>query len=151
MANTAIVFNVAKGSVAEYARLPVGGSKLTWVLLVSAGLEADATLIDYATLSTLLAASNDEATFTGYSEQDATSIVATPDYTNDWVDLTCANPSWSPTSAQALGKIILCYDPAGTHVAANMIPLFGDAFVLTTPTNGTITYTVTSPGFYRAS
>lgn len=124
------------------------------MLLKSAGLVSDATLLDYASLSTLLAGASDEATFTGYARLTHTgSLVVTVDNTNDRTDVDdSSDPSWSPTSAEALGKIVACYDPDTTGgTDADLIPIFADDFVLTTPTSGTVTYVVASSGFLRAS
>lgn len=147
----AFIFNVAKGRFAHYATLPEANDAFVWVLLKSAGLEADATLKDYDDLAALLAATNDEATFTGYSRVTATGVTVTVDDTNEWVSVTANNPSWNPTSAEALGKILLCYDPDTTGgTDAQIIPVFADDFVMTTPTSGTITYQVNAAGWGRS-
>lgn len=147
----AFIFNVAKGRFVHYATLPEANDAFVWVLLQSAGLEADATLRDYDDLAALLAATNDEATFTGYSRVTATGVTVTVDDTNEWVSVDAADPSWSPTSAQALGKILLCYDPDTTGgTDAQIVPVFADDFVMTTPTSGTITYQVNAAGWARA-
>lgn len=145
------IFNVAKGRIARYADLPGGSDELVAVLLQS-GQEADATLEDYDDLAALLVpAANSEATFTGYSQQTLTTVNVTVDDGADQVTVDCDDPSWSPTTAQDLGKIIFCYDPDGTNTAANMIPLFHDDFAVTTPTSGTVTYQVASGGFVTSS
>ena len=46
-------------------------------ILKLAGVESDATLKDYALLSTLLAAANDECDFTGYSRKTLASVTST--------------------------------------------------------------------------
>lgn len=150
----AFVFNVGKGRFARYCDLPATSDAIIWVVLQSSGLEADAVLQDYASLSTLLAAANDEATFTGYARiAHTTSIVVTTDNTNNRVDVDdTTDPVWSPTTAQALGKIVACYDPdTGTGTDADLVPLFADDFALTTPTSGTVTYAINVGGFLRAS
>lgn len=87
------VFNVAKGRVAEFQNRvknnDPANSALVIVILKAAGLETDATLKDYADLSTLLAAANDEATNTGYARKvltDADVSAISVDNTNDRVD-----------------------------------------------------------------
>lgn len=145
----AIVFNVAKGRLARYADLTAAGDELVAVLLSTA--EADATLQDYDTLAALLAGSNTEATFTGYSQQTLANVAVTVDDSGNTVKVDCDDPQWSPTSAQALAKIVFCYDPDGSNTAASMIPLFADDFSATTPTSGTVTYNVATGGFYSAS
>lgn len=148
----AIVPNIAKGKVAQYAALPNANDALIAVLLKSAGLVSDATLLDYASLSALLAGASDEADFAGYARQTLTGVTVTPDNTNDRVDVDANDVSFSPTAAQALGKIVFCYDPdTTTGTDADLIPLFADDFVLTTPTSGTVSYQVAAAGFFRAS
>lgn len=146
----ALVPNIAKGKFAYYAGLPAANDAILWVLLKASGLEADATLRDYATLSAVLAASNDEETATGYSRQTATSVTVTVDNANDRVDVDCADPSFTTTTALAAGKIVAVYDPdTTTGTDADLIPLFYDDFVVAM--TGTVTYQVASSGFARAS
>lgn len=148
----AFVFTEAAGKVARYAMLPEANDALVAVLLQSAGLEPDATLRDYDTLAAILAAANDEATFTGYSRQVLTGVTVTVDDANNRVDVDFADPSWSPTTAQALGKIVVCYDPDTTGgTDADLVPLVADDFVLMTPTSGTVAYEVNVAGAFRAS
>ena len=147
----AVITNVAKGRLARYADLPEANDAFIAVLFSAA--EAEATLQDYDDLGALIAAAgNTEATFTGYSRQTLTGVTVTVNDTTNAVSVDCNDPQWSPTSAQALTKIIICYDAdttAGTD--ANIIPLFVDDFVVTTPTSGTVTYNVANGGFYSAS
>lgn len=145
----AIIFNQAKGRLARYADLPGTNDALIAVLFSTA--QAEATLQDYDTL-TDVKASNSEATFTGYSRQTLTGVTVTVDDTGNAVSVDCDDPQWSPTSAQSLTKILICYDPDTTGgTDADIIPLFADDFVVTTPTSGTVTYNVASGGFYTAS
>lgn len=147
----ALIPNIAKGKFARYADLPAASDLLKWVVFT--GAATDATLRDVATLAAAIALADlDEATFTGYSRQTAVGAAATVDNTNDWmlVDVT-TDPSWSPTSAQAITRIGLFYDPDGTNTAASMVPIFFDDFAMTTPTSGTITYAVASGGFGKAA
>lgn len=150
---TAQIPNIAKGRFARFSQLPEANDALIWIILQSAGLESLATLRDYDDVAAILAASNDEATFTGYARVTATSVVVTIDDTNDRVDVDAADPSWSPTTAQAIGLILLAYDPdttAGTD--STVVPLFmDDAIAMTTPTTGTVTYQVAAAGWGRAS
>lgn len=146
----ALIPNIAKGKWAHYASLPAANDALVWVLL--AGTETDDNVRDADSLAALLATSLDEATFTGYARATATSVAVTVDDANNRTDADAADPSWSPTTAQALTRIGLFYDPdttAGTD--ADLVPLFVDDYVLTTPTSGVIGYTVNAAGFARAS
>ena len=146
----AITFNVSLGKSAYYAGLPAANDSLIAVLLASSGLVSDATLRDYDDLAAILAGASDEATFTGYSRQTLTSVNVTVDDTNNRVDIDCADPTWSPTTSQALGKIVICYKPASDSPDSDIIPIFADDFSVTVAT-GTVTYQVAADGFYRAS
>lgn len=144
------LLNIAKGRFARYADLPDTNDALIWT--VFSGTETDANIRDVATLTALIGTSLDEATFSGYSRQTATSVIVTVDNTNDRTDVDAADPSWSPTSAQAITRIALCWDQDTTGgTDANIVPLFVDDFALTTPTSGTVGYTVAASGFGRAA
>lgn len=146
----ALVPNIAKGKFAYYATLPAANDALIWVVFT--GAETDANLRDAATLTAVIALAVDEATFTGYARQTATAVTVTVDNVNDRVDVDAADPVWSPTSAQAVTRIGLFYDPDTTGgTDADLIPLFIDDFAFTTPTSGTVTYQVAASGFGRAS
>ena len=146
----ALIPNIAKGKFAYYAGLPATNDALVWVLF--SGTETDDNIRDADTLTALIATSLNEATFTGYARVTATSVTVTVDDTNNRVDVDAADPSWSPTSAEALTRIALCYDPDTTGgTDADLIPLFVDDFAITTATSGTLGYTVASGGFARAS
>lgn len=145
-------FNVAKGRSAELARLPGANDALIAVLLQGAGLEADAALKDHDTLAAVLAAANNEATFTGYTRATLANVAVAVNDTTDTQAVDFDDPSWAPTTAETLGKIIVCYDPdttAGTD--ADLVPLWADDYVITTPTSGTISYTVADGGMFAAA
>jgi len=130
------ITNVAKGKIRYYCELPAASDAILVVLLQSSGLESDDALADHADLAALLAASNDEATFTGYARKTITSVTITPDNTNNWVDMILANQTWDPAGGatnNTLGKLLTCYDPdttAGTD--SSVIPLTFHDFVWTT-------------------
>lgn len=146
----ALIPNIAKGKLAYYAGLPAANDALIWV--VFSGTETDDNIRDADHLTALIATSLDEATFTGYSRQTATGVTVTVDDTNNRVDIDAADPVWSPTTAQAITRIGLFYDPdTTTGTDADLIPLFIDDFALTTATSGTLTYVVAASGFARAS
>ncbi len=162
-----VIPNIALGRYEEYCQLakdkPTGfaNAGLVWILLANAGLEADTVLRDYASVSTLLAAANDEATFTLASGTLRKAVVAaditlTVDNSGDTakVDIT-TDPTWLPTSAQAIGAIILAFDPDTTGgTDADLIPLFIDSMGPTTTGTGgaatPFTYQVASGGFDSA-
>lgn len=155
MAN--ITFNIAKGRVVSYADLAATGTPdLIMLLLVAAGLQSDGVLADHDNLSLLLAATNDEATFTGYARK----TLATPRVTvDDTLDRTVVDNgtnttvTWSPAGGavnNALGKAVVCYVPApGTSTDAQIIPLL--AYDITATTDGNpLVITLNASGLYIA-
>lgn len=154
------VFNVAKGRVAEfYNRVDSNdpaNSALIIVAILTTGIESDATLRDYALLSTLLAAANDEATNSGYARKvltDSDIGALTIDNTNDRVDVDIPDQTWTAVAASpgAWSKLLVCYDNDTTGgTDANIIPLTAHDFVVT-PDGSDITAQIAAAGFYRAS
>lgn len=148
----ALIPNIAKGKVAYLASLPAANDALVWVVLT--GTETDDNLRDADTLAAIIALAVDEATFTGYSRVVHTSSISpSVDDTNNWalVDDT-TDPSWSPTSAQACTRIVVCYDPdTTTGTDADLIPLFIDDFAVTTQSGVGLSYAVAAGGFYKAA
>jgi hypothetical protein len=152
-----IVFNIAKGKFCEYAaRVNANdptNSVLVLVALKAAGLEADGTLQDYADLSTLLAAANDEATNSGYARKtlDQTGgITVNPDNTanEQYIDIPDQTFSAVQTTGGAWGALLLCYDSDSTGgTDANIVPISkhdfavtpdGSDIVVQIPTNGIV-------------
>lgn len=126
MATAAFMFNVAKGKFAQLATLPGLADGLVLVWLKNTGIESDATLKDYDTLAAILAGSNDECDFTGYTRRALTSVTATVDDTGDKMVVDAADPaSYTNTgAAQVAGAAIVCYDPdTGAGTDADLIPL----------------------------
>lgn len=126
MATDKFTFNISKGKVNRYADLPLANDALILVLVKSSGLESDATLQDYDTLSLLLAATNDECDFTGYSRRTLGSVTVTPDDSANTQNADAADPSsWTASgSSQGCGAAIVCYDPdTTTGTDADLVPL----------------------------
>lgn len=145
-----LIPNIAKGRLAYYAGLPAANDALVWVLFT--GTETDDNVRDADHLTAVIATALNEATFTGYARQVATGVTVTVDDVNNRVDLDAADPSWSPTTSEALTRIAPCYDPDTTGgTDADLVPLFVDDFAVTTPTSGTVGYTVAAAGFARIS
>jgi hypothetical protein len=154
------VANIAKGRVAElYNRVDSSdptNAVLVIVALKASGIEADATLQDYDTLSAVLAAANDEATNTGYARKvlsDSDISAFAPDDTNNRVDLDSPDQTW--TSVQATGgawaKLVICYDgDSGAGDDTNIVPLTYHDFAVT-PDGSDITAQINAAGFFRAS
>jgi hypothetical protein len=157
MAN--FVFNIAKGRVAElYNRVDSNdpaNSALVIVVLATAGLESDATLIDKADLAAVVAGTTNEVTNTGYARKvltDADISAFAADNTNDRVDLDIADQTWTAVAAgDGWSKLVVCYDSdttAGTDAA--IVPLTAHDFVVT-PDGSDITAQIAAAGFFRAS
>ncbi len=154
MSGIDFVFNRALGEVKTLAALPATNDALIVVLLVASGLQADDTLRDYDDLAALLAAANDEATFSGYARLTRTSgIVPTVDDTNNRLDIDITTDfTWAAAGAgNTIAKLLVCYDPdttAGTD--SSIIPLTAHSYDEIT-SGSDITATVATAGFYRAA
>lgn len=152
MAN--IVFNIAKGRVVEfYNRVKSNdpaNAAFVIVPIETAGLEADATLVDADTLAAVLAGTTNEQTTMGrktLTDADLAALPA-PDDTNNRYDLALPTVTWAAASGSAISKLLVCYDSdttAGTD--ANIIPCTLFDFVQT-PSGGNIE--MTGGNFYRA-
>lgn len=148
------VFNIAKGKVARYADLPDANDALIVVMLKTAGIESDATLKDYDTLSAILAAANDEADFTGYSRKTLASVLSTVDDTNDRMDTDAADPTayTASGSSQAISKLLVVWDGDTTGGSdANIVPLTAHDCVVTFDVGVATSIAFATAGFFRAS
>lgn len=149
------VFNIAKGRVHQLAKNVDDGSpansRLIAVPLESAGLEADATLKDHDDLAALLAGTSNEQTTMGRKTIAAANIAITVDDTNERVDIDIDDLVWTGATGNAVGAIVICYDPDNTSgTDADLIPLTKHDFSVT-PDGSDITAQVNAAGFYRAS
>lgn len=148
------VFNIAKGRVAYYATLPAANDALIVVLLKSAGLVSDATLVDYDDLAALLAGASDEADFTNYVRKTGASVTVTVDDTNERVDCDLADITWTAAggaSNNTIAKLIICYDPDTTGgTDSSIVPLTHHDFSVTTD-GSDLTAQIAAAGFFRAS
>ncbi|MFE0651041.1 hypothetical protein ACFVZH_20870 [Streptomyces sp. NPDC059534] len=142
-----IVFNTALGKVAALAALPAASDALIAVPLESAGLVADATMRDYDDLATLLAGASNEQTTMG--RKTLTGVTVTVDDTLDRVAVDCADITWTSATGNAVGAVVICYDPdTTTGTDADLIPLTKHDVTLT-PDGSTFSLTVSD--FFRAS
>src|SRR5690606_39278364 len=109
MAN--IVFNIAKGKVAQYVQNVKDGnpadSRLLAVPIEASGIEADGALADYDTLAALLAAANNEQTTMGRKTIVASDITITVDDGNDRVDIDIADLVWAAAAGNAVAAILI--------------------------------------------
>lgn len=152
-----LVFNIAKGRVGYYASLPAANDALIAVPIMTTGIVSDATMRDYADLSTLLAGASDEQTTMG--RKVLGSVTSAVDNTNDkWV-ADAADITWSGASGSAVSAIVICYSPDTTSGAggltagaydSNLIPLVKLDFVVT-PSGSDITAVFNAAGFFNAS
>lgn len=106
------------------------------LLLQAAGLEPETVLADRDTVAAVLAATNDEATFTNYTRQVLPTVAVIRDNTVNSVTLTLAgDPPFSLLWADAggavnnvLGRIVYYFDPApGSSTDAQKIHLVSAA------------------------
>lgn len=158
MAN--FVYNIAKGRVGEFAERvqnnDPAASTLTVVAVNITG-DQDAVLRDHNDLAAVLGDVNvTEANNTGYARFQVTDTVggltSDADDVNDRWNVDIADVLWSGVAADGTPNdwtdLIICYDPAGTNVNANMIPLTHHDFAVT-PNGGDITAQVND--FFRAT
>lgn len=145
MAN--IVLNIALGKIKYFAELPAANDALIAVPLESSGLVSDATMRDYDDLQALLAGASNEQTTMG--RKTLTGVTVTVDDTNDRVAIDCADITWTAATGNAVGALVICYDPdttAGTD--ADLIPLTKHDLTLS-PDGSDITVTIAD--FFRAT
>lgn len=142
MAN--IVFNIALGRLAYYASLPAANDALIMVPLESSGLETDAVLRDKTDLASLVAGTTNEQTTVG--RKTLASVTVTVDNTNDRVALDAADVTWTSPTGNAIGAVVICYDPDTTGgTDADLIPLTKHD-VSWTPDGNNFTLTITDFG-----
>lgn len=136
-------FNVSKGREVEFHARVDGNdptnSALVIVALASSGLQVDADLQDYDTLSAILAAANDEVTNAGYSRiviTDTGLAAYTVDDTDDSITLPLANQTFTAIVAgDSWRKLLICIDMDTTSgTDANIIPV--KAFDILDPVTG---------------
>jgi Flp pilus assembly protein TadG len=142
-----IVFNIALGKVKYYAELPAANDGLIAVPIETTGIVSDATMRDYADLSTLLAGASNEQTTMG--RKTLASVTVTVDNTNDRVSVDCADITWTAATGNAISAIVICYDPdTTTGTDSDLIPLVKCDFPIT-PDGSDVTATVND--FYRST
>lgn len=142
-----LVFNVALGRVASLAALPAANDALIAVPLEATGLVTDAAMRDYDDLAALLAGASNEQTTMG--RKTLASVTVTVDDTNDRVAIDCADITWTAATGNAVGAVVICYDPdTTTGTDADLVPLTKHDVTLT-PDGSNFSLTVAD--FYRAS
>lgn len=143
------MFNTSKGRVVYYCTLPAANDALIVVPIEASGVEADATLKDYDTLSALLAAANNEQSTMG--RKTVTSVTVTVDDTNERVDVDIADQTWTAATGNAISDILIGYDPDTTSgTDADIIPLLWfDASA--TPDGSNLTAVINAVGILRVT
>lgn len=145
MAN--IVFNVAKGMTGYYAGLPATNDALIIVPIETSGIVGDSTMVDYDTLSDLLAgASNEQTTM---NRKTLASVTSAVDDTNDRRNMDAADVTWTAATGNAISAVVICYVPDNTAPSdSTTIPL-SKHDVTMTPDGSDFTLTIAD--FIRAS
>lgn len=142
-----IVFNIALGKLAYYASLPAANDALILVPLESSGLETDAVLRDKDDLAAVVAGTTNEQTTVG--RKTLASVTITVDDTNDRVALDAADVTWTSPTGNAVGAVVICYDPdTTTGTDADLIPLTKHDLVWTPDGNN---FTLTIADFVRST
>ena len=153
-----LVFNIAKGKVAEYAARVNANDPTNSALIISIwnndGSSTDDQVRDANTVA-------DVEALTGVTERDATGwtrktlsdaggITVTVDDTNNWVDVDCPDQTWTSVTAGTATDLSFSYDSdttAGTD--ANIVPCTWHDFVVT-PDGSDVTAQIATAGFFRA-
>lgn len=144
MAN--FVFPIAKGRFVEKYMLLTGSDNIVLVLMKSSGLQADATLAGYTNLSTLLAATNDEATFTNYARIVLATSAPITITVSTGVTVAIPSQTWNSAggaSNDTLGALLTCYRPTSGSADTAIIPLTKHDFSVTT-TGANLLATITT-------
>jgi hypothetical protein len=141
-----LVFNVAKGAVAEKVR--DDATKLGVLLLKT--VETDALMRDRTTVADLLAGST-EANFTNYARKTPITGTLTVDQTNDRVDVDMPDQTWTAAGGgvnNTLAKLVVFYEESAAD--SGRIPLTAHDFVVTTD-GSDLAAQIAAAGFYRAA
>lgn len=144
MANA--VFNVAKGSVGEFAR--DDATKFGVLLLKVA--PADASLKDFDTVAAMLAGGATEADFTNYARKTPLTATRTVNDTSERVNCDLADQTWTSAggaSNNTLVKAVVFYEESASD--AGRIPCTFHDFNETTAGNNLVLQ-FHANGFYQA-
>lgn len=149
-----LVFNIAAGRVAElYDRVENNDPSTSALILIpieAAGRVADATMVDYDDVATLLAgATNEQTTMGRKTLTDAElATVPAPDDTNNWNERALPTVVWAAAGGNAISDILVAYDAnTGAGTDANLVPLTIFSFAVT-PSGADVQ--MTGGTFYRA-
>ncbi len=144
-----VAFNIMKGKACHFAGLPATNDALILTPIETAGIEADAILVDYDEVGTLLAGASNRQTTMG--DKTLASVTVTVDDTNNWVVIDAADVTWTGATGNATSAAVVSYDGDTTGgTDANLVPISKHDMVAT-PAGGDITFAWNSGGIYRAA
>lgn len=151
------VFNIAKGRFVElHNRISTNDpAPSALILIILEANEADATLIDYDDIGTLLgAAGNTEATAGCYARVTLTDTelgaFPAPDDTNDRYDVDAPDQTFSACSGNNFTKALLAYDAdTGAGTDSNLLPVAFYDFAVTLD-GSDVTLQFNAAGYARA-
>jgi len=150
-----LVFNIAKGAVAQLAANVDAGSPANsrLILIPYNCTDTDDAVRDCDTVAAVEALSaTAERTANGWNRKTLTSsdVTITIDDTNNRVDIDIPDQTWTPTS-DVVTDLLIAYDADNTTgTDANLIPLTWHDFAIT-PDGSTVTAQIDAAGFFRAS
>lgn len=141
-------FNIAKGKTKYYAELPAANDALVVIPIEASGVEADATILDYDTVSAILAASTNEQTTMG--RKILANVTVTVDDTNNLMKIDCDDPVWTAATGNAISDLLVAYDPdTTTGTDADLVPLYWYDCSLT-PDGTDFTATINASGLFNS-
>ena len=150
-------FNATKDKIGYYVGEAAAGNGAIGLLLLATA-EAEATLADRATLTTLLgAAGTAEATFTGYVRKTLATPTRTVDNAGDRVLLgggtvgTPVSVTWVDAGGavnNSIVKVVFFYEPESSPADTNRLPLMATDITATTDGNDLV-LTLHADGFAR--
>lgn len=144
-----IIANIALGKWGYWAGLPAAADAFIVVPLETSGLVADSVLKDIDDLDTVLAGTTNEQTTLG--RKTISSITVTVDDTNDRLDVTFADQTWTGGTGNAISKLGVAYDgDTGAGTDANITPISYHDFVVT-PDGSDIVADLPADALLRAS
>jgi hypothetical protein len=152
MAN--IVFNIAKGRVAELYNRVENADPATCALIIvpieTTGLEADAVLIDADTLAAVLSGTTNEQTTMGRKVLTATELasIPAPVDASDYNERSLPTVTWTAATGNAISKLLVCYRNATADADSVIVPLTMFDFAQT-PSGGDIQ--MVTGAFFRAT
>lgn len=152
-----VVFNIAKGRVAELANRVKAGDPAAarlYIIPVERAAVTDATLIDVDDFAAVISAGLTERTTGGWNRKTVAAAdlpAITPNDSNDSFDIDIVtDPVWTAVTAGVVSDLIVCYASVGSPTNAQLLPLTKHAFDIT-PDGSDVTGQINAAGFFRAS